>query len=269
MPVFTCAEMVDACLAGHETSGWRHFITDYLPFAGVLLGRHYPQLVPRRESLLREVLLRSRDQDNQFFRDYRGHGEREFLLHLRDHVLHVLEEAEPAVPPPEISLPWESFEQAFAQLTALERQVVWLYLLNPRADDAALMLRADQPSVTAVLNRAQDRLRTSVDHWSAEMLAQNRHLLADQARARPTKDCLENTSFLRLLDGQNPWRERYEVEQHLVACWHCVDRLSRFREVYRIARLSKPFPESEAEPYAKAIGLIFPPPSRWKRLLGA
>lgn len=268
MPVFTCAEMVDACLAAQD-AGWKHFITDYLPFAGLVLDRHYPQLIPRRESLLREVLLRSRDQDNQFFRDYRGRGEREFLLHLREHVLRVLEEAEPAVPPPEMPLPWESFDQAFRKLTALERQVVWLYVLNPRADDAALMLRADQPSVTAILTRAQDHLRTSLDHWSSGMLEQNRHLLAHQARRLQTKDCPENKVFLRLLDGQNTWRDRYELEQHLITCWYCVDRLCRFREIYRLSRLTKPFPESEAEPYAKAIGLSFPPPSGWKRFFGA
>ena len=267
MAVFTCAEMVDACLAGDE-AGWKHFITDYLPFAGVLLDRHYAQLITRRDALLREVLLRARDQDLQFFREYRGHSEREFLLHLREHVLRVLEEAEPAVRAPEVPLSWEAFEQAFQKLTALERQVVWLHLLNPRAEDAALMLRADQPSVDAILARTQEQLRASVDHWWAGLLEQNRHLLIQHARERATKDCLEPTTFLRLLDGQNPWRARYETENHLVACWYCVDLLSRFREVARLARLTQPLGDAEAEPYAQALGLGFAPPSRWKRLLG-
>ena len=260
--------MVEACLAGRD-AGWKHFITDYLPFAQALLERHYPRLASRREPLLREVLLRARDQDSQFLRDYNGHSEREFLVHLREHVLRILEEAEPAVPAPEIPVSWESFEQAFAGLTAVERQVVWLHLLNPRSDDIALMLRADQPSVTAILSRAQDQLRAAAAHWSADMLAQNRHLLAQQARERPTKDCPRPQTFLRLLDGQNPWRDRSESEQHLITCWFCIDRICRFREVSRVARLTQPLPETDAEAHARAIGLTFAPPSRWKRLLGA
>ncbi len=266
MPVFTCAEMVAACIAGEET-GWRRFITDYLPFAGLLLERHYPGLAGRREGLLREVLLRARDQDLRFFRDYRGHSEREFLVHLRDHVLGVLEEAQPAVPPPEVPLSWEAFEQAFEKLTALEKQVVWLYLLSPRAEDTALMLRADRPSVEAILGRAQEQLRAAVDHWSAEMLEQNRHVLVPHARERRTKECPEPATFLRLLDGQNPWRVRYGTEQHLAGCWHCVDLLCRFREAARLARLAQPLSEDQAERFAEALGFRVAPP-KWKRLLG-
>jgi hypothetical protein len=267
MAVFTCAETVEACLAGQE-AGWKHFITDYLPFAGLLLERHYPQLAARRQALLREVLLRARDQDCQFFRDYGGHSEREFLLHLRGLVLHVLEEAEPVAPDPEIPLPWESFEGSFSALTALERQVVWLFLLCPRAADAPLMLRADQPSVSAILGRAQERLRATLDHWSADTLEQNRHHLLAEARRRQTKDCPDPRAWLRLLDGQITWRDRQEFEQHLVACWFCVDRLCCFREVHWASRLIQPLTEAEARPIAKAIGLTFRPPSRWKRLFG-
>jgi hypothetical protein len=267
MGVFTCAELVEACLANQD-AGWKRFVTDYLPFAGLLLERHYPQLVPRRETLLREVLLRARDQDHQFFRDYRGHSEREFLVHLRGLVLHVLEETEPAVPAPEIPLSWESFEGSLSGLTALERQVAWLFLLCPRAEDAPLLLRADQPSVTVMLGRAQEQLRAALDHWSADLLEQNRHLLAAEARLRQTKDCPDPRAWLRLLDGQITWRDRQDLERHLTACWCCVDRLCRFREVMRLSRLVQPFTETEAEPFAKAIGVSFAPPSSWKRVWG-
>ena len=267
MAVFTCAEMVEACLAGQD-SGWKHFLLEYLPFAALLVERHYPQLNLRRETVLREVLLRARDQEAQFFREYQGHGEREFVLHLREHVLRVLEEAAPETPAPEIRLTWEEFERAFAPLTALERQAVWMFVLNPRADDIALMLRADQPSVDAILSRAQERLRASADHWSATMLAENGHLLSREPSARRTNECPDGRTFLRLLDGQNTWRERLDLERHLAACWYCVDVLCRFREVYRLRQLARPLSEAEAEPYARTIGLTFPSPARWKRLLG-
>jgi len=267
MPVFTCAEMVESCLAGQD-DGWRHFLTQYLPFAAALIDRHYPELASRRESLLREVLLRARDQDTQFFRDYRGHSEREFLVHLRGHVLRVLEENEPGAAP-EVLLEWDDFERAFASLTALERQAVWLRLLSPKAGDMARLLRADQPSVDAIQARTQEQLRAALDHWSADLLERNRHRLADQARARRTVECPDPRAFLRLLDGQNPWRDREEAEHHLAACWYCVDLLCRFREVARLAKLSPPWTPAQAEPYARAIGVAFEQPSRWRRLLGS
>ena len=253
MPLLTASEMVEACLSNHP-SGWKHFVAAYLPFASLLLDRHYPQLAPRRESLLREVLLRSRDHDNLFFRDYRGHSEREFLLHLRELALLVFEEAEPAVPPPEIPLPFDLFAQAFSSLTALERQVVWLYLLHPDAPDTPLLLRADVASITAMLSRAQDLLRAALDRWSASLLAQNRHLLAQHARTLQTKDCPPPKAFLHHIDGQITWRDRQDLEHHLTQCWFCIDLIARFREIYRLARLIQPLSDPEADPYVRTIG---------------
>src|SRR6185503_11594215 len=148
MALLTSTELVRQCL-DPDAAAWRHFITDYLPLAGVLVDRHYPQLAPRREALLREVLLRARDEQARFLRDYRGGSEREFLLHLREMVLSVLDEAAPVAPVPETPLEWETFEAALAPLTPLEKQVVWLDILNPREPDIAVMLRTDDRSVTA------------------------------------------------------------------------------------------------------------------------
>ncbi len=100
------------------------------------------------------------------------------------------------------------------------------------------------------------------------MLEENRHLLASQARLRVTAECPRPKAFLRLLDGQNTWRERYDLEDHLERCWRCVDYLCRFREVHRLSRLLRPFSPAEAEPFLRALGLRATPPPRWRRLLG-
>ena len=268
MALLTCTDLVRQCL-DPDASAWRHFITDYLPFAGLLLDRHYPQLAPLREALLREVLLRARDEQSRFFRDYRGRSEREFLLHLREMVLSVLDEAAPVAPIPETPLDWETFEAALAPLTALEKQVVWLDALNPREPDLAIMLRMDDRSVAAARQKAQDLLRAQCDRWSADQLVQNRYLLALAVRSRATKDCAEARVFLHLLDGQLTWRDRTELERHLEQCWHCVDALCRLREAARLGRVSRPFTEAEAQPYFRALGLSPEPAPRWKRWLGA
>ena len=266
MPVLTCAEMVAQCLDQRET-GWRHFIREYLPFASALLERHFPQLTPRREALLREVLLRAADQHAQFFRDYSGHSEREFLLHLREHAMHVGEEEQHGPAAPEIPLEWDVFEKALQEFTPLERQVVWAFVLAPRTDDAAKVLRVDPKFVSATLAKAQELLRASSDHWNAEMLAENRESLARAGRALRTSACPAPKAFLRLLDGQITWRDRGELEQHLTGCWHCVDLLCRFREIAFLAVQVRPLSEVEAEPYLKLVGFETARPSFWARVL--
>ncbi|MBI3664961.1 MAG: hypothetical protein HY236_01850 [Acidobacteria bacterium] len=76
MPVMTCSDMVAQCLA-QQDSAWRHFVTHYLPFAAAVLDRHFPELSPRREELLRLALLEARAGEIRFFREYHGQSERE------------------------------------------------------------------------------------------------------------------------------------------------------------------------------------------------
>ena len=259
--------MVAQCLEG-QAAGWKHFIREYLPFAAAVLDRHFPQPPELRDATLREALLRARDQDDQFFRDYAGHSEREFLLHLREHALAIAEELEPAQAIPEIPLDWEVFGKALEQWSALERQIVWTFVLGPMTDDTAQILRQAPKSVEATLAKAQESLRAACDRWNPEMIAQNRRLLAEQARAGRTSDCAAPKTFLRLLDGQLTWRDRTDLERHMTACWHCVDLLCRFREIVFLTRQARPFPEPEVEACSKLLGIETQHPSRWKRLLG-
>ena len=267
MAVLTCSDMVAQCLEG-QPSGWKQFVSGYLPFAVVVLDRHFPRLSARRDELLREVLLRVRDEEARFFRDYSGHSEREFLMHLREHVLGVGEEQEAPAPAPEILLEWEVFDRALTGLSALERQMVWMLVLSPKNDDTDQILRVDPKAVATLLARAQECLRAACDRWNPEMLAQNRRLLAQQARARRTKECPAPKVFLRTLDGQITWRDREELDRHLAGCWHCVDEFCRFHEILFLSRHIHHLPHAESETYLKVLGIETHPPSRWKRFLG-
>ena len=264
----TCSDMVEQCLAGQDAA-WKHFVSQYLPFAAAVLDRHFPQLGPRREDLLRKTLLETRAEDARFFRDYRGQSEREFLLHLREHVQRVARGAAPPPPAPEIPLDWEIFESSLKDLTALEREAVWLFVLSPAAGDSDKILRLDPRTIAATMTKTQETLRPHCDRLNSEMLSENRHLLAETTRAQQPKECPDPKEFLRLLDGQITWRGRVEAEHHLTLCWRCVDLMCRFREVAALARLASPLSVSAAEPYWKALGLNTTPPPLWKRLLRA
>ncbi len=267
MPVLTCSDMVAQCLQG-QPPAWKHFIAEYLPFAAAVLERHLPAPSVRRDELLRELLLAAQDPDARFFRDYSGQSEREFLLHLREHVLRVAGRQQPAAPAPEIPLDWEVFDGALSGFTALERQTIWMFLLEPEAGDTDQILRLDAKTVAGAMAKAQEALRVSSDRWNPEALARNRHRLAAEARDRRTQDCPPPRMSLRLLDGQITWSDRTEIEYHLTACWPCVDLLCRFREITFLTRRMQPLSESEAAGYLKLLGLEAAGPSRWKRLLG-
>ena len=266
MAVLTCSDMVAQCLEG-QPSGWKQFVSEYLPFAAAVLDRHFPRLAARRSELLREVLLRGRDENARFFRDYSGHNDREFLVHLHEHVLGVGDEQEGPAPAPEIPLAWDVFDRSLTGLSALERQIAWMFVLSPTNDDTDQILHLDRKAVAALLARAQEALRAACDRWNPEMLAQNRHMLAQEARARRTTECPVPKVFLRALDGQITWRDREELDRHLAGCWHCVHQFCRFREILFLSRRVHPLPEPETEAYLKVLGIETRPPSRWKRLL--
>jgi len=267
MAVLTCAEMLEQCLAGRETA-WRHFVSEYLPFASAVVERHCPDPA-RRSALLREAMLGTRDDQARFFRDYHGQGEREFLLHLRDHVCRVLEAAAAPLSDPDVPLEWEAFDKAVAGLGPLERQAVWMPLVTPAAEGVAAALRVDPATVEAAQAKAQELLRAACDHWSADMLQANRRLLLQAARSRPAPDCPDQKVFIRLIDGQITWRARADLEHHLANCWPCIDRLCRFREVYWLSRQAPAVSVSERESLLQAAGLEPERPSAWKRLIGA
>lgn len=267
MAVSTCAEMVARCL-DRDKSGWRQFAGDYLPFAGAVLDRHFPALASRRTELLGALLLRAADQDARFLRDYSGYSDREFLLHLRELTMLLGSEHQPAPPAPEVPLDWEIFEKALTGFTALERQVVWLFVLNPDAGDRDKILLLDPSAAGAHFSKAQEALRAGCDRWSAETLAQNGPELAREARARRTNECAAPKAFLRLVDGQITWRDRENLEHHLAACWHCVDLLCRFREAIFLARLTQPLSEPQIEGYLKLLDFELKHPSRWKLFFG-
>ena len=251
MAVVTCSEVVAQCLSG-QGSGWKHFVTDYLPFARAVLDYHYPELKESQEATLRAIVLNAQDQNAAFFRSYQGQSEREFLLHLREHVLQTVERGHPAATP-EVPLDWVVLEEALADLSALDRQVVWTAILGARRDDIAALLRLDVNTVTGATDKAQELLKGRCDRWHSGLVQENRHLLVREARSRHTNDCCEPKIFLKLLDGQITWRDRLQVERHLAQCWHCVDQLCRFREVIHLSRKTQPLTKAYAEACLRAL----------------
>ncbi len=268
MAVLTSSDMARQCQE-EQPAGWRYFIKHYLPFAAALLDRHCPESAPKRDALLEQILQRSRRQDSQFFRDYRGQSEREFLLYFRDSVLAVVsEQAAPADRPAEMVLEWEVFQKSLEGFSPLEQQAIWMFLICPRARDWNEILSLESKSAQAVLAKAQDAIRAAWNEWNPEMLAANRSALMQAARSSGTNNCPDAKAFVRLLDGQITWRDRADIERHTAGCWYCVDVLCRLREAAFVARQVQPLPDTETRKYLSGLGIGIARPSSWKRFLG-
>ena len=264
MPALTSSDLAAQCLAGSDDA-WRRFITRYMPFAAAILDRYRPDAGTNRREWLEKILASARGPDAGFFREYQGQSEREFLLHLREHVLTAAPAGQLSQDPPSASpLDWEVFEKALSGLTALERQIVWTSMLSPAAGDADKVLRLDPATVLAVMSKAQELLRDLCGMWSDQMLGQNRVRLAQRARLSPAGDCPVPRLYLRMLDGQITWRDRSELEQHLCRCWYCVDILCRFREVTFLWDQAQPLLDSDAQAYCQRLGLRDSGASRWR-----
>ncbi|MDR3702489.1 MAG: hypothetical protein P4L56_22775, partial [Candidatus Sulfopaludibacter sp.] len=63
-------------------------------------------------------------------------------------------------------------------------------------------------------------------------------------------------------------RGRETMEQHVLRCWHCIDRFSRMVEVVELIRGVQPLTEEEAAPFRKLLGVDLPKKSLWRRFAG-
>ncbi len=79
--------------------------------------------------------------------------------------------------------------------------------------------------------------------------------LAEQVH---TEQCASLKTFNNLVNGQISWRERELAEEHITACFHCIDRFTTFQEMVRMRKDAAALPPSKIEsilaqlPFVKA-----------------
>jgi hypothetical protein len=254
--IYTCYEMVRDCRADRP-EGWSYFITNYVPVIRKLLA-HYGDA-----ARLDAVLLAVRKPDSSMFDPLEPAPERWFLAELRQKVL-----AEMAAEAPEIDIELDTVAEALQPLTLTEKQAAWLETMRYGAEESGAMLRMAPKTVDKIRERAAELIRGKVDAWRRTLLAENGAALGRAAAMAAGKDCLPVKSFLDILDGRTTWRGRELMEQHVTACWHCIDRFCRMVEVVELLRGIQPLTAEEAEAFRKLLGLETRKAPGWKRLFG-
>jgi hypothetical protein len=254
--IYTSYDMVQDCRAD-KAEGWSYFISNYVPLIRKLLA-HYGD-----SGALEGVLRAVRRPECSLFASMEPVPERWFIADLRQVVL-----AEVPFPHPEIEVDLETVAAAFEPLTLIEKQAAWIESMNYDAAETGAMMRMAPQTVQKIRERAAELLRGKVDSWRRNLLVENGRLLSNAAAAAGGKDCLHAKVFLDILDGRTTWRGRETMEQHVLGCWHCIDRFCRMVEVVELIRGVQPLNEREAAPFRDILGISTPQVTLWKRVMG-
>ena len=211
---------------------------------------------------LDRVMLAMRRPESSLFQSMEPVPERWFIADLRQMVL-----AQTSVPAPEIEVDLDTIADAFEPLTLVEKQAAWIETMHYDAAETGAMMRMAPETVKKIRERSAELLRGKVDSWRKPLLAENGRRLGEAAAAASTKDCLPAKVFLDILDGRTTWRGRETMEQHVLRCWHCIDRFSRMVEVVELIRGVKPLTDEEAAPFRQLLHLESPQTGIWKRFM--
>jgi hypothetical protein len=259
--VYTCYEMIRDCRADLP-SGWRYFLTHYVPAIRRLIAQYAPDRADD-EALLQRILIAIRNPKSSIFQSMEPAPERWFVAGLRQEVLAHLD-----APRPEIELELQTVADALAPLTVTEKQAAWLESMHYSAEQVAPMLRVSAATVGKIHERAAELIRGKVDAWRRTLLEDNSIALGRAALAAAGGDCLPGKTFLDIIEGRTTWSGREQTERHVTGCWHCIDHFCRMLEVVEVMRGAKPLPEAETVRYRRALNLPEEKTPAWKRLFG-
>ncbi len=243
--IYTCYDMVRDCRADRP-EGWRYFITNYIPAIRKLVA-HYGG---EDHALIERVVRAVRKPESSMFASLEPAPERWFLAELRQKVLGELPE-----PAPEIELGLETAAEAFAPLTVVEKQAVWIEGMGYSPEETGAMLRMAPATVAKIRDRAAELLRGQLDSWRRSLLRENGRRLGKLAAAARGPECPSAKAFLDILDGRTTWSGREQVERHVTGCLHCIDHFCRMAEVIELLRQVKPLAAEESQRWGTVLGI--------------
>jgi hypothetical protein len=255
MSVYTCYDMVADCKAD-KAAGWTHLVRQFVPPLRWMVTRY-----GGGEAELGLLLASLRP----FPDEVPPTAEREFLVNVRSRAV----EAAGWRGGESGTLELERFTAALAELTVLERQLVWFETMGYNSADAARLCRTAEDTAAKARARALEMLRSALDSWSHTIIADNAGSLARAARTALPDEPVPFRSYLDIIDGRMTWSNRVGVDRSVQASWFEVDHFCRVREADAAMRDSPPLDDVAAAPYFAMFGVAPPKPSLWKRMLAS
>jgi len=261
MAVRTIFSMAEECARG-EREGWREFVRDYAGIARQLLELYFPALAPEVEAHVAALFQRARANGSAWFQGLKFSNEREFAMSFRELVFAYGRE-EAKVPTPEISI--EQYAQVIQDLTLIERELLWLFVKGYTAAQIAPIMMNAAATAEAVKKIADQRLAQILPAASKDAFNVSARVLTEAAEKSAGEHCLSLKTFNNLINGQLTWRERELAEEHMRACFNCLDRFTSFQEMIRYRKDAEPLAESGIESVLAGLAL---PPAKKKGFFG-
>jgi hypothetical protein len=248
--------MIADCRAG-KPEGWIGLVTHFVnPFRTLL--KHYGG----GEDSLRRFLMEKRE----VVKSSEPCTNRELITHWRSALL---ECAGYPRRPVRNELDIEIMQEALAELTALERQMVWFESMEYGVADTAKFMHVAPEAVERGRAKADDMLRGKLDNWWKTIVFDCGPSLGAEARAQVPAEPVAFRDIIEYVDGRLTWQLRSQVDRCQVASWYEVDHFCRVREADEAVGSSHPLSEEEAKPYLELFGVSLPKPSLWKRMLSS
>ncbi|MBV8207695.1 MAG: hypothetical protein JO041_12945 [Acidobacteria bacterium] len=254
MAIRTIFLMVEDC-ARLERQGWYEFVRDYAVMARALLQHYFPSLDPELDQHTLGVFQRARENQGRWFTSLRFANEREFLMSFRELVFAYARENS-RLPAPPVSL--AQMQQVMAELTVVEREVLWLFMKGYSAAQIAPILMNAEATAQAVKDKADRKLATILPDANADSFRLSARVLMEEAERAHGEKCLPLRTFNNLINGQISWRERELTEQHIRDCLNCLDRYTAFQEMIRLRKDARPLPEPEIQAMLDRLGITRP-----------
>src|SRR5205823_6512266 len=133
------------------------FVRDYAGLERTLLRHYFPTLEPELAQHELAIFRRAADDDNQWFRSLHFSNEREFLMSVRELVFAYGRE-HARLPAPPVSL--EQMRAVMADLTVVERELLWLFVKGYTAEQIAPMMMNAAATAQSVKDKADQKLAT-------------------------------------------------------------------------------------------------------------
>ena len=243
--------MAEDCARG-ERVGWGEFVRDYASIARRLLELYFPALAPEMEAHVAAVFQRARANDAAWFKGLKFSNEREFGMSFRELVFAYGRE-QAKVPVPELSI--EQYAQVIQDLTLIERELLWLYVKGYTAAQIAPIMMNAAATAEAVKKIADQRLAQILPAATKDAFNVSARVLTEAAEKSAGEQCLSLKTFNNLINGQLTWRERELAEEHIRACFNCLDRFTSFQEMIRCRKEAEPLSEAGVEAVLATLDL--------------
>ncbi len=262
--IYTYHNMMEGCLS-RDREAWQEFVTRYLPLARHFLQHYAPGIGADPQRILPQIFAGTLDDDGHFFRSFSGRTEREVIVHFRQFLIGRARSMAPPSPAAAPIISLEVLEAALKDLSALQRQVVWLFAMGHQPERLAPILNMKPETAAEVVKSAQEKLRAAMETWSEDSLRCSYTALVEAVSGRETEQCYPYLIFHRIVDGQISWQDRDRALEHLAGCFRCVDRFCTFQEVVYFSRKLPAAAPAEIEAVLAALNL--PAPAKKKSLL--